>query len=112
MTWLLHNYWIPTINPVPPSQVKTKPVRPLTPILKQYKALMKLTTRDASLKGKYKQNLQSLLNDVERWFAEAMISVSGQLAWDSHDEEREKFALQQLCDPLLEKGFLVPLAKK
>ncbi|KAK7058357.1 rRNA-processing protein las1 [Paramarasmius palmivorus] len=100
------------------------PLRPLSPILKQYKDLLKLTTRDASLKSRYKQSVQTIYKDIEKWIAEAKVAanvMSGELGWttsgiadnaEGEQDPRERWALEILCDALLEKGGLVPLSKK
>ena len=124
MSWLLHNYWLPTINPTTdPKQYA--PLRPLSPILKQYKDMLKLTTRDASLRSQYKQSISQILKELEKWIAEAKVAANvaaGELGWNvGHstdgaytDEQgvREQWALDVFCDGLLEKGGLVPLSKK
>lgn len=77
---------------------------------------MKMTTRDASLRSQYKHELNTIFRDIERWVSEAKVSAnfsSGGMGWDSDDQEgKEKWALEQLCEALLEKGALVPLSKK
>jgi ribosomal biogenesis protein LAS1 len=65
------------------------------------------------------------MKDVERWIAEAKVAANiaaGNLGWehstsgsvlDSGElDAKERWALEQLCDALLEKGALVPLSKK
>ena len=66
----------------------------------------------------------TVLRDIERWISEAKVAVdlaAGDLGWktsqifddvDTDDQERERLALEKLCDGLLEKGGLVPLSKK
>ncbi|KAJ7102316.1 Las1-like-domain-containing protein [Mycena belliarum] len=119
MTWLLHNYFLPTLNPstVPPPQAA--PLRPLAPALKQYKALRKIVTRDASLRSQYQPQIKSVLKDVERWIAEATVAANvagGELGWDpaqrGDQNAKERWALERICDALMEKGALVPLSKK
>jgi ribosomal biogenesis protein LAS1 len=86
---------------------------------------MKVVTRDTSLRQKYQHEIESVLRDVERWIAEAKTAVdisSGNLGWegvewdsstvDSAPVVKEKLALEALCENLMEKGALVPLAKK
>ncbi|KAF8078240.1 Las1-like-domain-containing protein [Lyophyllum atratum] len=124
MVWLLHNYFLPTINPstAPESQVA---LRTLEPTLKQYKSLLKITTRDASLRTQYKPAVLSVMKDVERWIAEARVAanmVTRELGWEATTSEtlldseetdpKERWALEKLCEALLEKGALVPLSKK
>ncbi len=130
MVWLLHNYFLPVINPASASRHEA-PLRPLVPILRQYKAVMKIITRDASLRTHYKQQVNTVIRDIERWIAEAKVAaniVVGEVGWETSEapppenpslrEEddsidlKEKWALEQFCGALLEKGGLVPLSKK
>ncbi|KAJ7169509.1 Las1-like-domain-containing protein [Mycena filopes] len=119
MTWLLHNYFLPTINPSTCGPPAIRTVAVLAPVLKQYKALRKIITRDASLRTQYHQEIKSVFKDVERWIAEAAVSANvavGELGWDSgkggDQSAKERWALERLCDALMEKGALVPLSKK
>ncbi|RPD81634.1 Las1-domain-containing protein [Lentinus tigrinus ALCF2SS1-7] len=122
MTWLLHNYFLPTLNPSAPSTAPAPPLRPIAPLLKQYKTLLKATTRDATLHVQYRAEITKTLRDIERWISEAKVasSATGGVAWDdaqdenddSEEDAREKSALDKLCEALLEKGMLVPLSKK
>ncbi|KAG7099565.1 hypothetical protein E1B28_001397 [Marasmius oreades] len=124
MSWLLQNYWLPSINPSTTSK-PVAPFRPLSPILKQYKDLLKVVTRDASLKSRYKQPIGQITKEIEKWIAEAKVAANvaaGELGWStghrtgfSDTEERdgkEVWALEMFSDALLEKGGLVPLSKK
>lgn len=127
MLWLLHNYFLPTINPASVPQREVPPLRPLEPLLKQYKLVLKTVTRDASLRTRYKQEIDTITRDVERWIAEAGVAASmivGEVGWDTgadslqetnsddNTELKEKWALERFCDALLERGGLVPLSKK
>lgn len=120
MAWLLHNYFLPTLNPSAPSAVPAPPLRPLSPLLKEYKALMKAITRDATLPVQYRADITRLLRDVERWISEAKVaSATGRVGWDDapgdgdeEDSPQEKWALDRLSEALLDKGMLVPLSKK
>ena len=120
MTWLLRNYFLPTLNPsaVPSSQQNS--VRPIAPLLKQYKTLLKLTVRDASLATRNKSAIAGLIREIERWISGVKVAA-GDFDWkagklsddvDTNDQYRERWALEKLCDGLLEKGALVPLSKK
>lgn len=121
MSWLLHNYFLPTINPFSSPQQVARPLRSLTPVLKQYKGLMKIVTRDASVIGQYRLDIVTIMKDIERWMAEAEV-VAGlavqEVGWESSQpsndlsSSKERWALERLCDSLLEKGALVPLSKK
>lgn len=121
MTWLLHNYWLPTLDPSTASQPEAPPLRPLEPILKEYRSLLKLTTRDASLNKQYKQAMTDVFKNIEKWIAEATVAanvVNGGLGWDQPDgaessrDAREQWALEVFSDVLIGKGGLVPLSKK
>ncbi|KAJ6574735.1 Las1-like-domain-containing protein [Mycena capillaripes] len=119
MAWLLHNYFLPTINPSTVAPPQSAPLRSLAPALKQYKSLRKIITRDASLRSQYNQEIKSVFKDVERWIAEATVSANvavGELGWDTSakgdQSAKERWALERLCDALMEKGALVPLSKK
>ena len=122
MAWLLHNYFIPALNPSAPPKRAVPPLRPLSPLLSQYKNLLKMTTRDASLRSQYKLEIAQILREIERWVAEAKVAANfsaSTLEWDGtetegaeEDDSRERWALERLCDALLEKGGLVPLSKK
>ena len=65
------------------------------------------------------------MKDVERWIAEAKVEANmavGNLGWEANVSENHvhfgevdienRWALERLCDALLEKGALVPLSKK
>ena len=125
MSWLLHNYFLPTLNPsMDRAAQSTTSLHPLSPALKQYKSLLKLTTRDATLRAKHRTEIEKALRDVERWVAEAMVAADGDLAWemggatadeageDAEEDGKERWALERLCDALLERGVLVPVSKK
>lgn len=136
MAWLLHNYFLPQLRPVEGAQPTRKEpqLRPLAPLLKEYKSILKLTTRDGSLRRQYAPRITAALRDIERWIAEAKVAAdvadADGLGWgepargesgtsdeklvDGGEEEdvRERWALERLCDALIERGALVPLAKK
>jgi ribosomal biogenesis protein LAS1 len=123
MSWLLHHYFIPALNPTTTQVTPPTPLRSLHPLLAQYKSLLKTTTRDASLRTKYKSEITKILRDIERWVSEARLAANlaaATLEWDDvqpdDDSEnvdgREWWALNRLCDNLLEKGGLVPRSKK
>ncbi|KAA1468458.1 Las1-domain-containing protein [Dentipellis sp. KUC8613] len=122
LAWLLHHYFLPTLNPTLQSQSQSQPhgpaLRPLVPALKQYKTLQKLTTRDASLRSRYAADTTKLVRDVERWIAEARVAAN-MAEWAAGadeaadgEERKERWALERLCDALLEKGILVPMSKR
>ncbi|KAF9021510.1 Las1-domain-containing protein [Hymenopellis radicata] len=110
MVWLFQNYWLPAISPY--TAPKTSPtLRSLAPVLKEYKRLLKATTRDHSLKSVHQQSITKVVREVERWLGEA--KVAADLEWKGGDNDsKENFALEKLSDELLQKGILVPLSKK
>ncbi|KAG1777385.1 Las1-like-domain-containing protein [Suillus placidus] len=122
LTWLLHNYFLPTINPSTPRPSTAPPLRPVAPLLKQYKTLMKIVTRDASLRKQNQPDIDAIMRDIERWLAEAKLAAdfaADAYGWDTIDsndveqeDPREKWALERLCDALIEKGALVSLSQK
>jgi len=123
MAWLLHNYFLPTLTPPSASRSEENQLRPLVPILKQYKSLLKITTRDSSVVAQYKADIYSIQRDIGRWISEAKVAVAvGELEWDStfgndnfgsgDEDPKEMWALDRFCDGLLTKGILVPLSKK
>ncbi|KAG6891085.1 hypothetical protein C0995_014175 [Termitomyces sp. Mi166 len=124
MSWLLHNYFLPTINPTTLPENRST-LRSLEPALKQYKRLLKITLRDASLRTRYKTDILSVLKDIERWIAEAQVAgnvAAREIGWETTISEvlsgsnqvdpKERWALERLCDALLERGALVPLSRK
>ena len=124
MTWLLNNYFLPTLYPTTQPTSYSPPLRPLAPILKEYKNILKITTRDVSLRSHYQPEITKILRDVERWITEAKVAANisaGALDWDlsgnvtaedSEIDPKERWALEKFCDSLLEKGLLVPLSRK
>jgi len=116
---------MPELHPSSAEPDQRRPPRPATPLLKKYSLLMKAVTRDESLRPKHQPEIDSVLRDIERWIAETKTAVdisSGNLGWegigwddptvDSTQTVKERLALEVLCDNLMEKGALVPLAKK
>lgn len=123
MTWLLNNYWLPTLNPSAQSTTPTPALRPVEPLFRRYKTLLKAVTRDASLRTTYQPEIMKVIREIERWIAEAKVTANlsiDELDWDTGAENSdpdqedvpEKWALDRLCDELLAKGALVPLSKK
>ena len=77
------------------------------------------------MRQKYQQEIDGVLRDIERWISEAKTAVdisSGNIGWESAEWDyatinseqtvKERLALEALCENLMEKGALVPLAKK
>ncbi|KAF9524079.1 Las1-like-domain-containing protein [Crepidotus variabilis] len=121
MSWLLHNYYLPMLNPPIATTQKSQSIvqiRPLIPLLKGYKGTMKTMTRDVSVVTQHRAKLLSVLRDIERWIGECQVAATGleDLGWGdrSMDDEntRETWAVERFCDGLAEKGMLVPLSKK
>ncbi|KAK0465236.1 Las1-like-domain-containing protein [Desarmillaria tabescens] len=118
MTWLLHNYWLPTVNPYT-APIPQTTLRSIVLVLKEYKMLLKETIRDESLKNRNKLAISNVLKDVERWIAEAKVAANvsiGDLGWENvsanNQDTKERFALEKLSDEMLARGILVPLSKK
>lgn len=123
LSWLFHNYFQPTLNPSAPPPPSAA-LRPITPLLKAYKQLMKAVTRDASLRKRQQGDIDAIIRDIERWIAEAMVSadlVNDAVTWGFNEYResyrgsanlKERAALEPLCDALFDVGALVPLAKK
>ncbi|KAF9458734.1 Las1-like-domain-containing protein [Collybia nuda] len=125
MNWLLNNYFLPTTNPSSINETQQHTLRSVMPILKRYKTIHKITIRDVSLTSQYKTTISTILKDVERWIAEAKVAANvavGEIGWDSSSPDslldsgemdaKEKWALEKLCDALLQNGALVPLSKR
>jgi ribosomal biogenesis protein LAS1 len=76
LTWLLHNYFLPTLNPAPSSARAPPPsVRPVEPLLRQYKSVLKTVARDASLRARRAPDIAGVLREIERWLAEARVAA-------------------------------------
>jgi ribosomal biogenesis protein LAS1 len=103
----------------------------------QYKNLLKIVSRDASLRPRHEADISSVLREIERWVSEARVAASAaanEFAWESRDgyelaaatggstgradggsdepEPREIWALDRLCEALLTRGVLVPISRK
>ncbi|POY75509.1 hypothetical protein BMF94_1411 [Rhodotorula taiwanensis] len=114
--WLYANYWLPALNSafatstlaaaLPPLPLST--LRPL--LLTTYKSLSKQITRDASLAGKLKADVQKAYKDIERWIVEN--SLGGGMRGGKKEEEARERALEAVAEVLWEEGGLVPVAKK
>jgi len=92
-------------------------LRPVAPLLKHYKTLLKLVTRDASLRKQYQPDIDVVMRDIERWLAEAKVAAdfaADAYGWDTtidgndieQEDPRERWSLERLCDALVEKAFL------
>lgn len=134
LSWLLHNYFLPTLNPALAHARPRPSIRPLDPLLRQYKSLLKVVSRDASLRARHEADISGVLREIERWVSEARIAadaatsefasrprdgcgqaVAGESTVGTEDDEpepRETWALDRLCEALLAKGVLVPVSRK
>ncbi|KZV95642.1 Las1-domain-containing protein [Exidia glandulosa HHB12029] len=109
LTWILHNYFMPVLSMA--ESTARPPVQPpsLAPLLKEYKTLAKQATRDASLRSSLQPDLTRIFRQLERWIGEAKVSS---LSVSSGTDDAEANALELLSYELLDKGGLVPIAKK
>ena len=140
LTWLLHNYFLPTLNPAhaPPRPLLPLRLRPAEPLLRQYKSLCKKSLArgddEASLYSVRREDeVRAVLREIERWLAEARVAGAatthpttsstefggGCVPYDDDDDDdydgedpNEVWALDRLCDALLARGALVPLSHK
>lgn len=116
LTWLLHNYFMPTLSPALSSSQSTIQLSPVEPILQRYKSLMKATSKDVTLQKKRAADFDKVFRDLERWVGEAKIASWGAMNLsvvdDDEDEWKEGWALDRLCEALLGRGGLVPVSKK
>lgn len=113
---------MPELHPSSVEPDRRQLLRSAAPLLRKYSVLMKIVTRDASLRQKHQSEIDNVLRDIERWIAEAKAAVdisNGDLGWEGIESDdstvsstQERLALEALCDNLMEKGALVPLAKK
>ncbi|KAL5534518.1 hypothetical protein ACEPAG_981 [Sanghuangporus baumii] len=119
LTWLLHNYFLPILS-VASVEESAPVVRlfPLHPLLKRYKSLMKIISRDASLKSQYKDELAKSIRDIDRWIGEAKVASSAVIfnGWGTCElddgDENERWALERLSEALTERGGLVPVSTR
>jgi ribosomal biogenesis protein LAS1 len=129
MAWLYANYFLPLLAPASvdsSSNAGRASLRPLDPLLKTFKTLQKQLVRDASLRKTLAPDIARTLRDVERWAAEARINAAvvdgvgldlvsdrgGEETDDVDIDPQERWALERLCDALLERGALIPQSKK
>lgn len=120
LTWLLHNYFLPSLSETSTSSSQSSQTNQLQAIrlsLKQYKSISKTVSRDASLQSEYADELAKAIRDIERWAGETRIAFSADNSFDlaiaDHDRsEGERWALNCLCDALIERGALVPVSSK
>ncbi|KAG9041227.1 rRNA-processing protein las1 [Tulasnella sp. UAMH 9824] len=116
LTWLLHNYFMPTLSPALSSSQSTIQLSPVEPILQRYKSLTKATSKDITLQKKRTAEFDKVFRDLERWIGEAKIASWGAMNLsvvdDDEDDWKEGWALDRLCEALLGRGGLVPVSKK
>lgn len=114
MNWLLYNYFLPTISPHAQTLENIK-LAPLSPLLLRYKQISKATTRDVTLKSSSKTDMVKILRGFDQWLAEASVVASRTLHPASQEEEveeKERWSLSELADRLIDRGGLVPVAKR
>jgi ribosomal biogenesis protein LAS1 len=120
MQWLLHNYFLPLLHPSTLPKTQGAMLRLISPLLDQYKTLL---TGDVSLIAHNRQQIRVILRDIERWVAEAKVAAETSSVNDDWDfdhqcassmdiDPKERWALDRLCDGLLEQGALVPKSAK
>lgn len=83
---------------------------------------MKTVVRDGSLRKHYQDKINTVMRDIERWIAETLVSAElavNALGWGLNDDSfapqtdaKEKWALEVVCNALLDKGGIVPVAKR
>ncbi|KAI0286742.1 hypothetical protein BGY98DRAFT_929858 [Russula aff. rugulosa BPL654] len=99
-----------TLNPSP-AQAQLNSIRPVEPLLRRYKNLLKTVLRDASLRARHAVDVSGILREIERWLAEALLRAGESVVaavGDNSDEEPEPrdWDLNILCDALLVKRAL------
>jgi ribosomal biogenesis protein LAS1 len=52
------------------------PIRPVEPLLRRYKTLLKTISRDASLRARHAADISGVLREIERWLAEARVGAA------------------------------------
>ena len=78
LSWLLQNYFLPTLNPALAPAVpsfSTMTIRPVAPLLRRYKSLLKTVSHDASLRARHAADISDALREIERWLAEARVAA-------------------------------------
>jgi ribosomal biogenesis protein LAS1 len=51
-------------------------IRPVEPLLRRYKNLLKTVSRDASLRARHAADISGVLREIERWLAEARLAAA------------------------------------
>ncbi len=72
----MHNYFLPTLNPSPAQGAHSPSIRPVEPLLRRYKNLLKTVSRDATLRARHAADISGVLREIERWLAEARVAAS------------------------------------
>jgi ribosomal biogenesis protein LAS1 len=91
-------------------QTAIQPLKPLEPLLKQYKYIMKQLLRDSSLKRELSDKINASLRSFDLWITEA--ATAAWTIWEADANERNEWALEKLAQGLADVGGLVPVAKK
>ncbi|KZT58084.1 Las1-domain-containing protein, partial [Calocera cornea HHB12733] len=116
LDWLYTHYFLPTLHPSSPATTSLPhhPIPSAAALLKAYKTLSKQITRDSSLLGPSRREMERLLRAWQRWVAEVRVAVGvgaagGGAGWGTAGEEereREREALECVAEALLERGGL------
>lgn len=83
---------------------------------------MKAVARDGTLRKHHQGDIDSVMRDIERWITEVKVSAElavNPLGWGFDDNSastradiKEKWALDNICNALVERGVLVPVSKR
>lgn len=83
---------------------------------------MKAVAQDGSLRKQHQGEIDTVMRDIERWITETKVSAdlaAHPLGWGFDENSaaskvdiKEKWALEILCDALLDRGGIVPVSKR
>ncbi|KAG8833090.1 tunicamycin resistance protein [Serendipita sp. 399] len=111
LSWIEQRYFVPTLAKVQTlPNTAPDPLPSLDPLLKQYKAKLKLVLKDSSLRKSMALQITSAMRAFDGWISEAATTAWN--TWDYDEEERISWALEKLCTGLTQGGGLVPIAKR
>ncbi|PVG00284.1 Las1-domain-containing protein [Serendipita vermifera] len=109
LLWLESNYFQRILfQSSAPTSIQS--LKPLEPLLKQYKFLMKQVLRDSSLRRELGEKINASLRSFDLWISEA--ATAAWSMWEADTNERNEWALEKLAQGLADVGGLVPVAKK
>jgi len=57
-------------------QAHASSIRPVEPLLRRYKSLLKTVSRDASLRARHAADISVVLREIGRWLAEARVAAA------------------------------------